>query len=118
MDTPTELAEEELRGVLEAGHGAVADAPRRLMVCHTPPYDTRLDRLMNGQPVGTPAVRSFIETRQPDLALVGHIREGRGTNRIGRTVVLNAGALRDGGYVVVEDDDLTAELPNFRRAAD
>jgi Icc-related predicted phosphoesterase len=80
MDTPTELAEEELRGVLEAGHGAVADAPRRLMVCHTPPYDTRLDRLMNGQPVGTPAVRSFIETRQPDLALVGHIREGRGTD--------------------------------------
>ena len=96
----------------------MADAPRRIMVCHTPPYDTRLARLMNGQPVGTPAVRSFIETRQPDLALVGHIREGRGTNRIGRTVVLNAGALRDGGYVVVEDDDLTAELPNFRRAAD
>ena len=41
-------------------------------------------------------------------------------DRIGRTVVLNAGALRDGGYVVVEDDDrgLTAELRNFRRAAD
>jgi len=94
----------------------VADAPRRIMVCHTPPYDTRLARLMNGQPVGTPAVRSFIETRQPDLALVGHIREGRGTDRA--HLVLNAGALRDGGNVVVEDDDLTAELPNFRRAAD
>lgn len=90
------------------------------MVCHTPPYDTRLDRLMNGQPVGSPAVRTFIETHQPHLALVGHIHEGRGMDRIGRTVVLNAGALRDGGYVVVEDDDrgLTAELRNFRRAAD
>ena len=120
MDTPTELTEEELRAVLESGHRAVADAPRRLMVCHTPPYDTRLDRLMNGQPVGSPAVRTFIETHQPDLALVGHIHEGRGMDRIGRTVVLNAGALRDGGYVVVEDDDrgLTAELRNFRRAAD
>jgi len=32
--------------------------------------------------------------------------------------VLNAGALRDGGYVVVEDgaDGLTAELRNFRAA--
>ena len=120
MDTPTELTEEELRAVLESGHRAVADAPRRLMVCHTPPYDTRLDRLMNGQPVGSPAVRTFIETHQPHLALVGHIHEGRGMDRIGRTVVLNAGALRDGGYVVVEDDDrgLTAELRNFRQAAD
>jgi uncharacterized protein len=120
MDTPTELTEEELREVLEAGHEAVADAPRRLMVCHTPPYDTRLDRLMNGRPVGSPAVRHFIEAHQPDVALVGHIHEGRGTDRIGRTVVLNAGALRDGGYVVVEDDDrgLTAALQSFRRAAD
>jgi len=120
MDTPTELTEEELRDVLEAGHGAVADAPRRLMVCHTPPYDTRLDRLMNGLPVGSPAVRHFIETHQPDVALVGHIHEGRGTDRIGRTIILNAGALRDGGYVIVEDDDrgLTAALQSFRRAAD
>jgi len=120
MDTPTELTEEELREVLEAGHEAVADAPRRLMVCHTPPYDTRLDRLMNGRPVGSPAVRHFIETHQPDVALVGHIHEGRGTDRIGRTVVLNAGALRDGGYVIVEDDDrgLTAALQSFRQAGD
>jgi uncharacterized protein len=120
MDTPTELTEEELREVLEAGHEAVADASRHLMVCHTPPYDTRLDRLMNGRPVGSPAVRHFIEAHQPDVALVGHIHEGRGTDRIGRTVVLNAGALRDGGYVVVEDDGrgLTAALQSFRRAAD
>src|SRR5437762_13967883 len=48
MDTPTELEEDELAAVLERGHAAVADAPRRLLVCHTPPHDTRLDRLMNG----------------------------------------------------------------------
>ena len=57
MDTPTELEEHELRAVLERAHGTVADAPRRLMICHTPPYDTRLDRLVNGTPVGSPAVR-------------------------------------------------------------
>lgn len=119
MDTPTELEEEEIRAVLERGHAAVADAPRRVMVCHTPPFATRLDRLMNGQPVGSPAVRAFIETHQPDLAVVGHIHEGRGVDRLGRTVVLNAGALRDGGYVVIEDDGraLTAGLRNLRAAA-
>src|SRR5213593_3238197 len=118
MDTPTELEEDELRAVLERGYAAVADAPRRVMVCHTPPFATRLDRLMNGRPVGSPAVRAFIERRQPDLAVVGHIHEGRGTERVGETLVLNAGPLRDGGYVVVENgaDGLTAELRNFRAA--
>lgn len=118
MDTPTELEEDQLREVLERGHAAVADAPRRLMVCHTPPYATRLDRLMDGRPVGSPAVRAFIEARKPDVAVVGHIHEGRGVDRVGDTLVLNAGALRDGGYVVVDDGPagVTAELRNVRAA--
>jgi len=118
MDTPTELEEDEIRSVLERGHASVADAPRRLMICHTPPFDTRLDRLMNGTPVGSPAVRAFIERHAPDLAVVGHIHEGRGVDRLGGTVVLNAGALRDGGYVVIDHDgdSLRAELRNFRSA--
>ena len=116
MDTPTEFEEEELRDVLERGHTAVADTPRRLMICHTPPFGTRLDRLMNGTPVGSPAVRAFIEARRPQVCVVGHIHEGRGVDRVGDTLVLNAGALRDGGYVVVDDDGtaLHAELRHVR----
>ncbi|MCW5892907.1 MAG: metallophosphoesterase family protein [bacterium] len=112
MDTPTELEEHELYDVLARGRAAVADAPRQLMICHTPPYDTALDRLVNGTPVGSPAVRAFIEAHRPDVAVVGHIHEGRGVDRVGDTLVLNAGALRDGGYVVVDDDGarLTAAL--------
>ncbi len=118
MDTPTELEEHELTAVLERGLAAVADAPLRLMICHTPPFDTRLDRLMNGTPVGSPAVRAFIERHPLDAAIVGHIHEGRGVDVVGGTRVLNAGALRDGGYVVVRDDGgtLDAELKNFRDA--
>jgi Icc-related predicted phosphoesterase len=116
MDTPTEFDEDELRAVLERGHAAVADAPRRLMICHAPPFATRLDRLMNGTPVGSPAVRAFIEARRPHVCVVGHIHEGRGVDRVGDTLVLNAGALRDGGYVVVDDDGtaLHAELRHVR----
>jgi uncharacterized protein len=116
MDTPTEYEEHELRAILERGHATVADAPRRLMICHTPPFDTRLDRLMNGTPVGSPAVRAFIESHRPQVCVVGHIHEGRGVDRVGDTLVLNAGALRDGGYVVVEDDgaELHAELRHVR----
>jgi Icc-related predicted phosphoesterase len=114
MDTPTELTEDELTEVLERALTAVADAPRRLMICHTPPYDTRVDRLTNGRPVGSQAVRAFIETHHPDVAIVGHVHEGRGVDRLGHTVVLNAGALRDGGYILVDDDGsrITANLRN------
>jgi hypothetical protein len=120
MDTPTELSEDDLLATLERGHAAVSDAPRRLMICHTPPYDTRLDRLMNGTPVGSPAVRAFIAAHRPDVAIVGHIHEGRGVERLGETTVVNAGALRDGGYAVVTDDGtrLDVELRRFRRGDD
>jgi hypothetical protein len=118
MDTPTELEEHELRAVLERGHALVADAPCRLMICHTPPFDTQLDRLRNGTPVGSPAVRAFIESTRPDLAVVGHIHEGRGIDRVGDTTVVNPGALREGGYAVVtydaSCDRLTAELRHLR----
>jgi len=41
---------------------------------------------MNGAARGQPGGAHFIETHQPHLALVGHIHEGRGMDRIGRTV--------------------------------
>lgn len=104
MDTPTEFSDEDLGRFLAAGHATIQGMARRIMICHAPPFATRVDRLMNGTPVGSPAVRSFIEAHQPDVAVVGHIHEGRGTDRIGHTLVLNAGALRDGGYVLVDDD--------------
>ncbi len=65
---------------------------------------------------GPSAVRAFIESRRPDVAVVGHIHEGRGVDRVGDTLVLNAGALRDGGYVLVDDDGMkvTATLHNLR----
>jgi Icc-related predicted phosphoesterase len=116
MDTPTEFEEDEIAEILRRGHATVADAPRKLMICHTPPFDTQLDRLMNGNPVGSPAVRAFIETERPDVAVVGHVHEGCGTDRVGDTLVLNAGLFLKGGYVVVVDDgsQVTAELKNWR----
>ena len=110
--TPTELSDVEIAALLERGHARVADAPQRLMICHTPPANTTTDRIMSGQHVGSPAVRTFIETHQPDVCITGHIHESAGVDRIGRTIVLNAGALRTGGYIVVtqSDNGLTAEL--------
>lgn len=104
MHTPTEFSEQALRTLLDRGFGQVADAGHLLMVCHTPPADTATDRLHTGQHVGSPAVRAFIEAHQPAACITGHIHESAGVDRIGRTTVVNAGALRDGGYIVVSLD--------------
>ena len=100
FQTPLEYTDESLWQIL---HQAVADvppAPCHIMVCHTPPYATRLDRLVDGRPVGSPAVRQFIAEKQPHLCITGHIHESPGVDTIGRTKILNAGPFAAGGYIV------------------
>ncbi len=110
--TPTELSDEEIGTLLERGYQQIAAAAQVLMVCHTPPANSTTDRVFSGQHVGSVRVRSFIEERQPDVCITGHIHESAGVDRIGRTTVINAGAFRDGGYIVVSSgpDGLVAEL--------
>lgn len=73
-----------------------------LFVSHTPPVDTRLDRLHNGKHVGSTAIRSIIEKYQPALSIVGHIHEAKGEDTIADSPIINPGMLRDGGWVLIE----------------
>ncbi len=43
-------------------------------------------------PVGSQAVRDFIEAHQPLLGLHGHVHESKGTQTLGRTLVINPGS--------------------------
>ena len=110
--TPTELSDEEIGLLLRRGYAGIADMQHVLMVCHTPPAHTATDRITSGRHVGSPTVRAFIEENQPEVCITGHIHESAGVDRIGRTVVVSAGAFRDGGYIVVEEgsNGLAAEL--------
>jgi Icc-related predicted phosphoesterase len=61
------------------------DMERAIILFHTPPYDTRLDRAaLDGRMIdhvpldphiGSIAVRRFVEARQPLLTLHGHVHE-------------------------------------------
>lgn len=110
--TPLEYQDAQLGTVLAQAYTGVADTPFQLMVCHTPPYETKLDRLTNGTPVGSVSVRQFIEKHQPHVCITGHIHESPGVDFIGRTKILNAGPFAAGGYIVVRYDHgtLDAEL--------
>jgi Icc-related predicted phosphoesterase len=82
-----------------------------IFVCHAPPYDTTLDRLPGIEfPVGSKAVRSFIEARHPLCALHGHIHEspmmtGSFRDRVGSTLCVNPGQTDDHLHAVVLDSD-------------
>jgi Icc-related predicted phosphoesterase len=84
---------------------ADADPSRTVLLLHTPPYRTLLDRAaLDGKSVdhvpldvhvGSIAVRRFIESRQPLLTLHGHVHEsarltGAWRDRIGRTHAFSA----------------------------
>jgi hypothetical protein len=109
FQTPLEYQDEELGAILARAHRKVANAPVQLMVCHTPPYATRLDRLTNGTPVGSQSVRRFIEQHQPQVCITGHIHEAPGVDFIGRTKILNAGPFSAGGYIVLHSHEGTID---------
>src|SRR5205823_2078063 len=94
FSTPTELTEDEIYETLARGYAAVRDCRPLLMVCHTPPYETKCDRIVGGKAVGSTAARRFIEEVKPDVCISGHIHESAAIDTIGPTTIVNAGPLK------------------------
>ena len=101
FNTPTELSEDEIYATLMAGYEQVRGRRPLLMICHTPPFETRCDRIVGGKAVGSTAARRFIEEVKPEICISGHIHESAGVDAIGPTRVFNAGPFKGGGYIVV-----------------
>ncbi len=103
--TPSEVSDAVLAAWLDQAYAEVKDYPAVIAVIHAPPLNTKTDRTGSGVHVGSAAVRAFLERVQPDVCLTGHIHESRAEDRIGKTVVINPGALAGGGYVRLDLDD-------------
>jgi hypothetical protein len=89
------------------------DPKNAIFNIHVPPYNSKLDEAPELdenlrpkyagnalKPVGSTAVREVIEQYQPLLGLHGHIHEGRGTSRIGRTLCINPGSMYEQGVLL------------------
>ncbi|HEX6894605.1 MAG TPA: metallophosphoesterase [Bryobacteraceae bacterium] len=88
FDTPGEYSEQELADRLDK----FSTLEPLILICHTPPKATKLDRVREGQHFGSQAVRDFIERRQPLYFYCGHIHEAAGVqDTIGRTQGWNVG---------------------------
>lgn len=105
--TQRELDESEIAARLQALQAQVDSSKPLVVATHVPPYGTGIDVapklradlsvvIQGGEPVmvpvGSTAVREFVERTQPMLSLHGHIHESRGATRLGRTLTINPGS--------------------------
>lgn len=113
-ETERELSEDELRQRIGEMAGEVRDMENLVAVLHAPPFRSGIDdapRLTEDlkptvnaggivtAPVGSTAVREFIEAEQPLLGLHGHVHEARGSTTIGRTLCVNPGSEYSAGML-------------------
>jgi Icc-related predicted phosphoesterase len=111
LHTPYELPESEIAARCERGFAEIAGAARRVFVPHAPPFNTTVDVVRSGRHVGSTAVRAAIECHAPDVVLCGHIHEARGTDRLGKSVIVNCGPAHEGSYATITlDDEVSVEL--------
>ena len=127
-NTFRELPEPELRERID---GLVADVPdrqRSIFNFHAPPYGSNLDNapkigedmryVSGGQaliPVGSKAIRDAILEYGPALSLHGHIHEGRGAVKLGRTLAVNPGSAYEDGVLQAAIVDLDPKKGDVKR---
>jgi Icc-related predicted phosphoesterase len=100
-------AEEVLRTMLTGA------PPVDILISHTPPARTSLDRTARGVHVGSEAVRRQMASARPGLVVCGHIHESWGFERVDGVLCLNAGALGDPfGEEIVWRVDWTGGRPS------
>ena len=88
FDTPGEYGEDEIAERLEK----FAAWKPQVLICHSPPLETPLDRIKEGLHAGSRAVREFIEKHQPKYFFCGHIHEAEGVVfQTGATRAMNVG---------------------------
>jgi Icc-related predicted phosphoesterase len=106
-NTHRELDESDIAARLDALLPQVDPAKPVILATHVPPHGVGLDVapklredlsvvIQGGEPVmvpvGSTAVRDFINKAQPMLALHGHIHESRGVAKMGQTIAINPGS--------------------------
>jgi Icc-related predicted phosphoesterase len=88
FDTPGEYTEDEMAARLSKFDGLNP----LVMICHSPPLNTALDRVHEGLHAGSRAVAEFIDRVQPLHFFCGHIHEAEGkVIQIGKTRAMNVG---------------------------
>lgn len=127
-NTFRELPEGQLRARIDALVATVPDRSRAIFNFHAPPFGSNLDNapqigadmryVSGGQaliPVGSHAIRDAILEYGPVLSLHGHIHEGRGAVKLGRTLAVNPGSTYEDGVLQAAIVDLDLKRAEVKR---
>jgi uncharacterized protein len=99
--TPNEYNEQDFADFVGQINATRDTSLPMVLVSHQPPYNCKNDEVEPGIHVGSHSISSFIESESPLLCLTGHIHEGIGIDKIGRTMVVNPGPFRSGHYAII-----------------
>jgi len=77
-----------------------------ILICHQPPYGI-LDRVTfpgapkhwRGKHAGSKVILKYIQKYQPKYVFCGHIHEGKGKKKIGKTEIYNLGVA---DHIIIE----------------
>ena len=127
-NTFRELPEPELRARIDGLVAEVPDKRRAIFNFHAPPFGSNLDNapkigadmryVSGGQaliPVGSHAIREAILEYGPVLSLHGHIHEGRGAVKLGKTLSVNPGSTYEDGVLQAAIVDLDVKKAEVKR---
>jgi Icc-related predicted phosphoesterase len=116
FNTPLEFSEDQIKRVLTEALRTVDAGERLVIVSHSPPYASGLDRVRGGAYVGSRAVAEVIAEWKPLLVASGHIHESWGVSCMGGSILVNPGPLAEGRYaLVLFDEDVGAVNVRLRR---
>lgn len=111
--TYREEDDDKLRTRYDSMISQLKDVKNSVFNLHVPPYGSTLDDVPEltedltpmhaGRslvPVGSHATRDVIMEHQPVLGLFGHIHEGKGAIRLGKTLCINPGSMYEQGRLL------------------
>lgn len=80
-----------------------------IFLTHNCPYGIKLDKVKQGpakgKHYGSFLEREMIRRFKPALVLCGHMHENQGRDKIGKSVIVNAGAFMDKKFAIVDWDE-------------
>jgi Icc-related predicted phosphoesterase len=109
FDTPLEFEEVQIYDEAKRAIEGIKDEKITLFITHAPPYNTKTDLLPSGVHVGSKSLRKIIEDVQPTMNICGHIHEASGTDKIGKTTIVNPGELSHGRGCLIHIHDNSQE---------